>query len=190
MSQFSQHGRAALGEGGFTLIEVMFAVIYLAVGLLGVAAMQDIAISRNVDARRLTVATNLVTEMLERIRFNSPASATPIVPPPGGGVRPYPYNGNINCDHKTCVLTNLPGGANATALGDFSQWRARLTATDSAGAPLLPNVVGTLSSVEVGWPTPVSIALGQVQVAITVQWASAKDIFAHSITMTTIVAPP
>ena len=53
------HTESRRKEAGFTLIEVMFAVVFLSIGLLGIAAMQDIALSRNIDGRRVTVATNL-----------------------------------------------------------------------------------------------------------------------------------
>ena len=72
MGSVEHANRSGPGEQGFTMIEVMFAAVYLAVGLLGIAAMQDIALSRNQDAKRITVATNLAVEMLERVRFNSP----------------------------------------------------------------------------------------------------------------------
>src|SRR5438132_13849675 len=62
-------------EAGFTLIEVLFAVVFLSIGLLGIAAMQDIALSRYVDGRRVTVATNLAAEMLEWIRYNAIANS-------------------------------------------------------------------------------------------------------------------
>src|SRR5256712_8951133 len=93
----TEHERVKQRDEGFTLIELMFASVYLAVGLLAIAAMVDMALSRNVDARRLTVATNLATEMIERILFNSPANATSIV------AVGYPYDGTI-----TCTSTSTP----------------------------------------------------------------------------------
>jgi len=92
----TEHERVKQRDEGFTLIELMFASVYLAVGLLAIAAMVDMALSRNVDARRLTVATNLATEMIERIRFNSPTNATSIV---GFG---YPYH-NIQACNYACT---------------------------------------------------------------------------------------
>src|SRR5206468_3830900 len=78
-----------------TLLEVMISSVYLAIGLLTIAAMEDIALSRNVDSKRLTIATNLTTEMIERIRFNSPANSTSFV---GVG---YPYH-NIQACNYAC----------------------------------------------------------------------------------------
>ena len=167
------------GERGFTLIEVMFALVYLAVGLLAIAAMEDIALSRNVDARRMTIATNLAVEMLERIWFNAPANSTSLA---GVG---YPYHAIQACNYA-CTGGSTPGNAtavnNATANGDYNQWRANLSATDSSGQPMLPNAIGTVSSVATG-----PAALGQVLITVTVRWSS--GIRTPVITMTTVVAP-
>jgi len=42
------------GEGGFSLIEGMLAAVILATGLLGLASMQGVSLSRNVDANEMT----------------------------------------------------------------------------------------------------------------------------------------
>lgn len=169
------------GERGFTLIEVMFAVIYLSVGLLGIAAMQDTAIARNTDARRMNYATNLTVEMLERIRWNSPANATLLL---GGG---YVYSGIRACsDLTSCTGGETPGNAiaanNVTANGDYDQWRARLKATNPDGSLLLPNAVGQVTSVAVGSP-----AMQQVQITVTIQYTS--GLRTPTATMNTFVAP-
>ncbi len=88
------------GDAGFTLIEVMIAAIILAVGLLAIANMLDIALSRNVDAKRMTTGTNMAIEMLERIRFNAPANATNII---GVG---YPYH-NIAICNAACTAAQI-----------------------------------------------------------------------------------
>ena len=176
---------AGRGEKGFTLIELMFAVVYLAVGLLAIAAMEDIAIGRSVDAKRLTVAVNLATEMLERVRFNTPANSTLT------GAN-YPYNGIRACSAATVASPtplSCPAGetagnstANATANGDYDQWRARLKATDSSGQLMLPGAVATVTSAAIG-----TASLGQVLVTVSVSWTS--GLRSPTITLSTIVAP-
>lgn len=163
-------------QWGFTLIEVMFALVFLAIGLLGIAAMQDIAISRNVDGRRLSIATSLTVEMIERIRFNSPANATAVA-------GAYPYNGIRACNYA-CPGGETAGSAtiNATANGDYEQWRARLRTADASGALFLPNATATVASTAIG---PAS--LGQVQIDVTVGWTS--GLRTPTVTMSTIVAP-
>jgi type IV pilus assembly protein PilV len=167
-------------EGGFTLIEVMFASVYLAVGLLTIAAMEDIALSRNVDARRISIATNLAVEMIERIRFNSPANAVPLVL---GG---YLYD-NIRACNFACTGGSTPGNAtatnNVTANGDYNQWLARLSATDSSGQPVLPNAIGTVTATAVANPS----VMGQVLITVAVQYST--SIRRPTVTITTLVAP-
>lgn len=166
------------GEKGFTLIELMFASVYLAVGLLAIAAMEDIAISRSTDAKRLTVATNLASEMLERVRFNSPANSTL-------SLGNYPYNGIQACSNLAACTGGEAAGnstANTTANGDYDQWRARLKATDSSGQLMLPGAVATVSSAAIG-----TSSLGQVLVTVRVQWAS--GLRTPTITLRTVVAP-
>ncbi len=166
------------GEKGFTLLEVMIASVYLAVGLLAIAAMESIALSRNVDAKRMTLATNIATEMVERIRYNSPANSTGIV---GVG---YPYH-NIQACNYACPGGSTPGNttANATANGDYNQWLGHLAATDSAGQFLLPNAIGTVTSTAVANPS----VLQQVEIAVRIQWSAGFR--TPTLTMTTMVAP-
>jgi type IV pilus assembly protein PilV len=54
-------------EFGFTLIEVLIAVVILSFGLIGVAGMQVVAIQVNSSANRLTRATTLVQDKVEEL---------------------------------------------------------------------------------------------------------------------------
>lgn len=180
-----EHTRGGLREErGFTLIEVMFASVYLAVGLLAIVAMIDLALGRVTDARRLTVSTNLATEMIERIRFNAPANSKAI-----SGT--YPSRQFLYSGIKACssVASSYCSGesqgntaSNATANGDYNQWRARLKAADTSGSLLLPNAVATVTSADMG-----TQALGQVLVTVTVAWDS--GIRRPTLSMSTVVAP-
>lgn len=53
---------------GFTLLEVMIAVLVLSIGLLGLAALQAYAMRNNQSAAYRTQATNLAVQMLDQIR--------------------------------------------------------------------------------------------------------------------------
>lgn len=60
-------------QAGFSLLEVLFAVVVLSVGLMAVANLFAMATSTNVTARHLTAATTQATEVMETlktIRFN------------------------------------------------------------------------------------------------------------------------
>jgi len=160
-------------ERGFSLIEVLLAMIFLAIGLLAIAAMQDVAMGSNMKAKRMSFATNLVTELVERIRYNAPADST----------APYPYNFTVTCTTTACAGGTAPTTTNLTALGDYTQWVSRLANLEpSTGQIVLPNASGTVTSVAAGPAT-----LGQVLITITLTWSS--GIVPATVTMSTIVAP-
>lgn len=52
---------------GFTLIEVMIAIVVGAVGILAVASMQTTAINQNAFAIKQTVSSTLVTDRIEQL---------------------------------------------------------------------------------------------------------------------------
>ena len=61
---------APKGQQGFSMLEVLIALTVITIGMLGIAAMQQFAIARNVDAKELSVATNLAAEMMDRIQYS------------------------------------------------------------------------------------------------------------------------
>ncbi len=130
-------------QAGFSLMEVMISVVVLSIGLLGLAAMQEIATARNVGANDLTVATNLATEMIERVQYSKKQVSF--------------YNG-IDVSSST---TNCPAGGSVPLMvtGDCTQWRTRLLASK------LPNIRGTVTVSNVG-PT----AMMQRQVMVQLTW--------------------
>src|SRR5947209_20597676 len=60
-------------ERGFSLIEVLLAMIFFAIRLLASAAMQYGAVGTTMKAKRMSIATNIVTEVIDRVRYNGPA---------------------------------------------------------------------------------------------------------------------
>lgn len=118
----------------------------LAVGLLGLAAMQTMALSHNVDAQELTTATNLAAEMLERIHYNR-ANVTN-------------YNGALGSGIDTNNGATQPPATQPTARGDYAQWQLNL---NNSG---LNSVRGTVNVTNpFGPPT-----LNQSQVVVQVRW--------------------
>lgn len=67
---------------GFSLVEVLIAVIVLTVGLLGVAALQGIALKTTDSAQMTTLATIAVYDAVERLR----AAPRSLMPASGGKV--------------------------------------------------------------------------------------------------------
>ena len=61
-------GKSPFGDqSGMTLIEVMVACVILLVGILGLALLQVNAINGNAAARRVTEASNTVSDRIEQI---------------------------------------------------------------------------------------------------------------------------
>lgn len=57
-------------QGGFTLIEMLVAVLILSVGLLGLAGLQALSLRNNVSAAQRSVATVAANDILDRMRAN------------------------------------------------------------------------------------------------------------------------
>lgn len=138
-----QRSRPALGsQRGFSMLEVLIAMTVITVGMLGVAAMQQFAVARNVDAKELSVATNLAVEMMERIQYSRKNVVS--------------YNGiNVSSASATCP------GTPVMSAGDCAQWRTRLVASR------LPAVSGTVAVTTVG---PAS--MNQWLVTVQIRWTN------------------
>jgi type IV pilus assembly protein PilV len=72
MKNFFRLPRLRRGKAtGFSLVEVMIAVLVLSVGLLGFAATLGVSMRSNQSANFRTQATNLSYQILDRMRANS-----------------------------------------------------------------------------------------------------------------------
>lgn len=161
------HTAVVVGDRGFTLIEVMIAMLVLTIGLLAIAGMQGMSFSRNMDASEISVATNLGADILERIRFNRPNVTA--------------YN-NID----TLVPGTQPPATQPMARGDYAEWAARL------GASGLASVRGQVTVVTTVFPAPLTTSQSQVTVLLT--WSGrargeAVVLRTRSLTLTTVVTP-
>lgn len=154
---------APAGQAGFSLIEVMIAMVILMVGLMGLAAMQDIALSGNMDANEVTRVTALATDLMDRISYNKKNVTA--------------YNG-IDTTAATPCTQNA--ATQAQARGDCLQWDFRV---DNS---LLRNARGTATVAGTGPTLPNSALTMQNVVAITITWTGAKR--NKTVTMSAIVA--
>ena len=158
-------------QSGFTLIEGMIAGAILSIGVLAVAGMQGIALTRDVDSTELTRATNLAAEMIERIQYNRK------------NIAQY----GIDTSNATPCPQNA--GTQAMAKGDCDQWVALLSNPQASG---LVNVRGVVTAPA----TPVgtlATLLNQYPVTVTVSWTGAagetKAARVKQVVLTTTVSP-
>lgn len=154
-----------LCQSGFSLLEAMVALVVLSVGLLAVAAMQDMAMTRNMDANQLSLVTNLASDMVERIRFNA-------------------RNVTAYSGIDTSNTLTRPPATQPMARGDYDQWAARLTASGLSGVQGLVTVtsVGPMSP-----PLPPDQALNQNLVTVQVVWSG--PIRNRALVLNTVVIP-
>lgn len=132
-------------QKGFTLIEVLVAVVILAIGLTGMAGLQVISLRNGMQAQQRTQATLVAYDILDRMRTNVIAA------------RAGDYDTAI-ADDVTALALCFGVAADCTpaefADHDRRQWRQALATYLSAG-------LGSIGTVAVG---------AQTQVNITVQW--------------------
>ncbi len=105
---------------GFTLIEVLIAILVLAFGLLGFALLQTMNVRFTKSAQQRTVATNLAYELVDIMRsqrsqasfYNAIKFASfPVAVPADGCVRAITATPTANIDRWKCeVVSALPGG--------------------------------------------------------------------------------
>ncbi|WP_394754831.1 type IV pilus modification protein PilV [Crenothrix sp.] len=117
---------------GFTLVEVLVATVIMAIGLLGLAAMQTIALKDNQDAFFYTQASSLAYEMSDRIKANAVAWQDAASIP-----------ADTPCD-KSCDFA-APCSADEMATFDYCAWQSNVrsriagaTATVAASPVLDP----------------------------------------------------
>lgn len=96
-------GNAALNtQRGYTLLEMMIAVLIISFGLLGLAGLQATALKNNHGAYLRSIATQLAYEMADRIRANKGVDYSAISPTPHGGC-------SISCTPTELAEDDLSG---------------------------------------------------------------------------------
>jgi len=99
---------------GISLIEVMVSLLILAVGLLGIAAMQSLAIRGGQGSLESTQAVMASNSIIESMRANA------------GNVSSYVYDGTGACG-------TVPAAGATVATNDINAWVSNLKATVGSG---------------------------------------------------------
>ena len=151
----------ARNEKGFTLVEVLVSAAILGVGVMGMAAMQGISFTKNVDANDLSVMTNVAADMMERIQSNRQFS--------------WAYNNLNTAGPGNCLAGGIPAPAPASPFswtnpstaatraiqGDCVQWRTLVLAS---------NLLNPQGGVQVVPVLPARADSSAVQVTVRLQW--------------------
>lgn len=171
-------------EKGFTLMEVMVSAGVLAVGVLGMAAMQSVAFTKNVDANDLSIVTNIASDMMERIQNNRHYA--------------WAYHNLQTAGPGNCLAGGIPAPAPAPPFplpktpvttaavtrgiqGDCVQWR---------GLVLASNLLNVQGVVQVNPVLPISDTSAAVLVNVQIQWNDrAQGNRSRAITFQTQITP-
>lgn len=135
---------------GFSLMEVLVALLVLAIGLLGLAALQARGVKFNHDAYLRSQATYLAYEIIDLMRANATnASAYVAAGDPGGTCDPKAsgQTNDLACWYDALQATLPAGDATVAANGNqfdvTIRWQARdaRVATNQADCEAVPSRV-------------------------------------------------
>jgi type IV pilus assembly protein PilV len=98
--------KRALNSEGFTLIEVMVALVVLLIGTMGVMGLQYYAVTGNAFSREIRTSTGMTQDMIERVKdipYASIAAGTDAMT-----VEPS-YSGNVLFTRRWWTVANCLG---------------------------------------------------------------------------------
>jgi type IV pilus assembly protein PilV len=127
---------------GFTLIEVLIAMIILSFGLLGLAALQASGLKQNLSAHQRSQATTLAYDFADRLRANSMQRVT------------YMTNAGGNGTQTAACLTTTGCTIIEMANHDIFAWKNQITSSLSSGTGALAQTAGAATVCA----SPVSVA--------------------------------
>jgi type IV pilus assembly protein PilV len=111
----AEHLKSRKQNQGFSLIEVVVAMLIVSVGILGVAGLQVVSLQQNQSAMLRSEALQLGNDILDRMRANplsNYATVEPSAVPPAA----------TNCVTNVCVPA-------AMTLYDIAQWKCSINST-------------------------------------------------------------
>lgn len=121
-------------QGGFTLLEVLIALLVLSIGLLGLAALQTIGLRSNQMASMRTLATHGAYDISDRMRAN----------PAGVDAQLYVLNitataptSPVDCATNACTWTEM-------ATFDLAEWLTQVTRLPGGRGSITRDASGTL----------------------------------------------
>lgn len=114
-------------QQGFTLVEVLVAVVILSIGVLGAVGMQATSLQANKEVRYQTVAVGLARELAEKMRGNHVVAVKTLA-------AENPYLVDLTLTGSTavaaaptnCFTAGCPNDGVAVAKWDMSEWQQRV----------------------------------------------------------------
>ncbi len=144
-------------QAGFTLVEVLVALVVMAVGMLGIAALYVEGLRAGRTAIYRTTAVSLAADMADRIRANPDAAAS------YAGVGPGANNGCVN-GPADCSATQV-------AQDDWFWWLQTVNQNmpngTSAAIAVQDLALTTQYNITISWP---ETGLGTISYTLAMQF--------------------
>ncbi|MDX2479355.1 MAG: type IV pilus modification protein PilV [Desulfuromusa sp.] len=137
---------------GFTLVEVLVALVILSVGLLGVAGMQISGMKGNHNAFLRSQALQYSYEILDMMRANRNAAISPT------------YTQNYVIAAGADPATELKTGV---ALADLQEWLRGLdgTSNPASGLPNGQGAIAVVDNLDSTWDVTVTVSWSEARLA-------------------------
>ena len=111
---------------GFTLLEVLIAIVVVAFGLLGLAGLQVFALRNNVSAAQRVAASALTSDIVDRMKANYQGVVSGLYNAPVAAGYAGPAVSTCADKNGTCTPANL-------ATTDLFEWQQRIAASLPGG---------------------------------------------------------
>ena len=127
-------------QNGFTLLEIMIALVIFSIGLLGLAGLQGVSMQNNQIAYTRTIATQLAYDMADRIRNNPLGTYTTAAIP---GSAP-----------ASCITSS--SNCSSAAMAQYDLWEWSQTVKDKNSNLVSPEMFITADgaggfTISIGW---------------------------------------
>jgi type IV pilus assembly protein PilV len=129
---------------GFTLLEILIAVLVLALGILGGVALQLAALRARHQAALLSQATQMATTLAERMRVNPTQADTYLTLNYDAYAEPSPAAPALLCHVAPCMAAQL-------ALSDLYEAKQQVRLTLPAGRVVICRDAGLWSGGKLRW---------------------------------------
>jgi type IV pilus assembly protein PilV len=153
---------------GFSMIELLVAVLVMGIGVLGIAALQMVSLQNNRAALIRADAVALAYDMMDRIRAN-PLGNVPGLAYDGLELEADPPNAT-NCSTNDCTAAQM-------VAFDSALWKCQLGAYNELAACIAWRTAGLLPPLAIQAGLPNGDGAIDVEnsgiVRITVQWSDA-----------------
>ena len=125
-------------ERGFSLIEVLIALVILAVGVLGIAALQFQALRYSKDTSLRNQITYLANDIADRMRINR------------SNIASYVSNYTVDIDNLGASACSNTTGASAT--NDLNCWYDAIDTVLPHDSTAVISANGSLYTIALSWP--------------------------------------